>query len=128
MEQLFGELLGSEGSRPGGWQGGKTLVDLLFMGFPMGQVALHVHVGDWDRVFVGGEVIVALTSHLKAVTFSFHPCQHTHLPWNLEQSSRECGYLGIFLVYSVLECVPMGTCTSVYSCVCMSVCLILFLY
>lgn len=34
----------SEGSRPGGWQGGKTLVASLFIRFPVGQVAGHLHV------------------------------------------------------------------------------------
>lgn len=63
---------------------------------PWGSWQCMYMLGTGARVFVGGEVIVALTSHLKAVTFCFHPCQHTHLPWNLEQSSHECGYLGIF--------------------------------
>lgn len=106
------------------WVSGKARPWWFFCSWvpPRGRWQCTYMLGTGARVFVGGEVIVALTSHLKAVTFCFHHCQHTHLPWNLEQSSHECGYLGIFLVYSVLGRVPMGTCTSVYPmCACLCV-------
>lgn len=56
-EQLFAGLGGSEGSRSGGWQGGKALVvAFLLMGSPMGQVTGHPQDQGWVGLLLGGKV------------------------------------------------------------------------